>query len=436
MYRSVPEQSSSVPTRPVSNAPAPVGDDVPAPEAPRPLSNRAKGIIVVALLALVGFGIYKLFFSGESPPAAPPPPAVTVSQPLAYDVVDWDDYVGRFEPVANVEIKPRVSGYLRTTHFRDGDYVRQGQLLFTIDARPAQAQLDQARAQVARAQAALVNARTEYARSQTLQRADAVSVEEVEQRRAAMRAAQADLAAASATVRAQALNVGFTRVTAPISGRISDRRVDPGNAVTADQTVLTTIVSTDPLHFVFNSSESLLLKYQRQQSGTAAGTPVRIRLQDEADYVHSGTLDFVDNAINPGAGTIRARAIVPNPDGFLRPGMFGHLRLSATRPYRAMLVPDTAIVTDGARRVVYVVDSQNKVAARPVESGPLIGALRVIRSGVRPNERVIIDGVQRAQPGQPVTPSAGRIPQPAANAPAAQAPAAAPASIATPAGQR
>jgi RND family efflux transporter MFP subunit len=420
---------------PEENLAVPSTEPETSPPARRPLSNRVKGILVVALLVLVGFGVYKLFFAGEAAPSMPPPPAVTVARPLAYDVIDWDDYVGRFEPVENVEIKPRVSGYLRTVHFRDGDYVRRGQLLFTIDARPAQAQLDEARAQVVRAQAALANARTEHARSQTLQRSDAASLEEVEQRRAAMRSAQADLAAAQAIVRARALNVGFTRVTAPISGRVSDRRIDPGNAVTADQTVLTTIVSTDPLHFVFDSSEALLLKYQRQQSGTAAGTPVRIRLQDEADYRHAGTLDFVDNAINPGAGTIRARALVPNPDGFLRPGMFGHLRLSATQPYRALLVPDTAIVTDGARRVVYVVDGQNKVVARPVELGPLTGQLRVLRSGVRPNERVIIDGVQRARPGQPVNATPGRIQPPAGTAPAGQAPAAAPSSIATPVGR-
>src|SRR6218665_3862239 len=192
MYHSVPGENAPVPMRNVSNAAEPIAEAETIEQPPRPLSNRTKGIIAVVLIALVAFGIYKLFFSGEAPPPTPPPPAVTVAQPLAQDIVDWDDYVGRFEAIENVEVKPRVTGYLRTVHFRDGDYVRQGQLLFTIDARPAQAQLDQARAQVARAQAALVNAGTEYARSQTLQRSEAASVEEVEQRRAAMRSAQAD----------------------------------------------------------------------------------------------------------------------------------------------------------------------------------------------------------------------------------------------------
>jgi RND family efflux transporter MFP subunit len=180
--------------------------------------------------------------------------------PLVQEVMDWDDYVGRFEAIENVEVKPRVSGYLRAVHFRDGDYVRAGQLLFTIDPRPAQAQLDQARAQLARAEAALANARTELDRSRTLAAASAASAEEVEQRQAALRAAEADAAAGRANVRAQSLTLGFTRVIAPISGRISQRRVDPGNAVAADQTVLTTIVSTNPLHFSFDGSEALLLR--------------------------------------------------------------------------------------------------------------------------------------------------------------------------------
>ncbi|MGZ2411666.1 RND family efflux transporter MFP subunit [Sphingomonas sp. F9_3S_D5_B_2] len=372
--------------------------------------------------------------SGGQQPAAPPPMPVTVSTPVQQDVVDWDDFVGRFEAVNSVDVKPRSTGYLQAVYFRDGQFVRKGQLLFTIDARPAQAALAQAQAQLARAQAAVVNARTELARSRTLAAARAASTEEVETRQATLRGAQADVAASQAAVRAQQLNVGFTRVMAPISGQISSRRVDPGNAVTADQTVLTTIVSTNPLHFSFDSSEAQILKYQRQHAGDRAGTPVRIRLQDETSYVHSGTLDFVGNVIDPGAGTIQARAVVPNPDGFLKPGMFGHMRLMASRPYPALLIPDTAVVTDAARRVVYIVARDGTVVSRPVELGPLNGNLRVVRSGLSARDRVIIDGVQRARPGQKVKPHPGRITMtggPDANASPALAP---PSSIATPAG--
>ena len=381
----------------------------------------AYAALLLGLLAACGVG---------EPPPAPPPPTVTVATPLVREVADWDDYVGRFEAIDSVEVKPRVSGYLQSVHFRDGDYVRAGQLLFTIDQRPAQAQLELATAQLARAEATLVNARTELARSRTLAAQRAASTEEVEQRQAALRAAEAEVAAGRANVRAQSLTLGFTRVSAPISGRISQRRVDPGNAVTADQTVLTTIVSTDPLHFAFDGSEALLLRYQRQGGGQV-GSPVRIRLQDEAAYAHPGRLDFVDNAISAASGTIQARAVVPNPDGFLRPGMIGQLRLSATPPYRAMLVPDTAIATDGVRRLVQIVDGEGNVTGRPVVLGPLVGNLRVIRSGLGPRDRVVINGLQRIMPGQKVTPRPGRIPPPTEGAPA-DAPQPAPASVATP----
>lgn len=382
---------------------------------------------MVTMLALAA-----LAACGGEPQQAPPPPPVTVATPLVREVADWDDYVGRFEAVESVEVKPRVSGYLQRVHFRDGDFVRAGQLLFTIDQRPAQALLDQARAQLARAEATLVNARTELARSRALANERAASTEEVEQRQAAARAGEAEVAAARANVRAQSLTLGFTSVTAPISGRLSQRRVDPGNAVTADETVLTTIVSTDPLHFAFDGSEALLLRYQRQGGGRA-GSPVRIRLQDEASYSHAGRLDFIDNAIDPASGTIRARAVVPNPDGFLRAGMMAHLRLSATPPYRALLVPDTAITTDGTRRLVQVVDREGNVTGKPVVLGPLVGNLRVIRSGLNPRDRVVINGLQRIMPGQKVSPRNGRIQPPSATEPAGGAPPQpAPASIATP----
>ncbi|HEX8443748.1 MAG TPA: efflux RND transporter periplasmic adaptor subunit [Allosphingosinicella sp.] len=357
-----------------------------------------------------------LFLAGcgaaESSEAPPPPMPVTVAAPLVQEVVDWDDYVGRFEAVQSVEVKPRVTGYLRSVAFTDGAYVRAGQTLFTIDARPAQAALDQSAAQLARAEATLINARTELARSQTLAASQAASTEEVEQRRAGVRAGEADVNAARAAVRAQQLTVGFTRVTAPISGRVSERIVDVGNSVTADTTVLTRIVSTNPIHFAFDGSEALLLKYQRQRAGASNGTPVRIKLQDEPTYVHAGRLDFVDSTIDTGAGTVRARAVVPNPDNFIKPGMFGQMQLSGSQPYRAMLIPDTAVVTDAARKVVYLVDKVGTVIARPVVLGPLTGNLRVIRSGIRPADRVIISGLQRARPGEKVVPKPGRIPPP------------------------
>jgi len=382
-------------------------------------------------LGVVALSVALSACSGGAETPTPPAPEVTAATPLVRDVLDWDDYVGRFEAIESVEVKPRVSGYVVGIHFRDGQYVRQGQTLFTVDARPAQAQLDQARAQLARAEAQLVNARTELARSRTLAAQKAASVEELEQRQAAMRSAQADVAAARAAVRARQLDIGFTRVAAPISGQVSERRIDRGNAVSADQTVLTTIVSTNPLHFAFDGSEALLLRYQRQNGGVRLGAPVRIQLQDEAQYVHAGQLDFVDNSLSAGSGTIRARAVVPNPDSFLKPGMMGRLRLAASAAYPALLVPDTAIVTDAARRVVYVVDKKDMMMMRPVQLGPLNGNLRVVRSGLSPQDRVIIGGIQRAMPGQKVRVRKGQIAPPTASEPDAAAPQPAPASAAT-----
>ncbi|NYT40833.1 efflux RND transporter periplasmic adaptor subunit [Sphingomonas sp. R-74633] len=382
---------------------------------------------LAATLALAGCG-----GGGQQPPQQGAPP-VTVSAPLVQDVVDWDEFVGRFEAVQNVEVRPRATGYLQGVWFKDGQYVQKGQLLFTIDPRPAQAAVAQAAAQLAQAQATLANAQTEYARSEALVAQRAASQEELEQRRAALRSGSAQVAAAQANLRARKLDLGFTRVVAPLSGRISERKVDVGNTVATDQTVLTTIVSVDPLHFVFQGSEALLLKYQRQGTGDRNGTPVKIKLSDESEYSHSGTLDFVDNALDAGAGTIRARAIVSNPGGFLKPGMFGSARLEASRPYPALLVPDTAVMADAARQIVFVVDKSNTVTARPVQTGPLRGNLRVIRSGITKDDRVIIDGTQRARPGVKVTPQPGKITETAA---ASAPPSDAPASTALPAGNR
>lgn len=346
--------------------------------------------------------------SGEETKSGMPDLPVTVASPLVREITEWDDFVGRFEAIDSVEVRPRTTGFLQRSYFTDGQYVRKGQLLFTIDPRPAQAALDQARAQLARAQATLTNARTELQRSQTLAAVQAASIEEVEQRRAAVRTSEADINAAQAGIRAAGLNVGFSRVMAPISGRISQRLVDPGNSVTADQTILTTIVSTNPLHFTFQGSEASLLEYERR-GDSLQGAQVRIRLQGETDYTHAGRIDFVDNSLSTGSGTITVRAILQNAGDTLRPGLFGQLQLAASAPSPAILLPDTAIVTDGARRVVYVIGKGNVVQARPVTLGPIVDGLRVIRKGLTEKDRVIVNGIQRAMPGKPAKIKAGRI---------------------------
>lgn len=354
----------------------------------------------------------------SAPARAAALPVVTVAQPLVRNIVDWDSYVGRFEAVQRVDLRPRVTGYLVDVHFEDGDVVEAGDLLFTIDPRPFEAALDEARGRAAAATARVENVRTELERARGLLDIQAVSKEEFEALEAAVRSAEAELAAVGAAVRAHELDVGFTRVVAPIAGRVSYRRVDVGNAVKADETVLTTIVSVDPIHFAFQGSEALYLKYKRQNAGRNgdgsagagdAATPVRIRLQDEREPRWTGRLDFIDNSIDPGSGTIRGRAVVANPDGFLTPGMFGHMQLQASTEYPGLMLPDAAIATRGAQRIVYVVDAEGVVAAKEVELGPLNDGLRVIRSGLAATDSVIVDGQQRARPGQSVETLAGNV---------------------------
>lgn len=385
---------------------------------------------IVAASVLMTAALYGC--SQPSEAQAPPAPSVTVAVPLVQAVQDWDEFTGRFEATQSVEVRARVGGYVSGVHFRDGDYVRRGQLLFSLDPRPAQAALASARAQLSQAQAQLALAQSELTRSETLLESQAVSQAEVDTRRGALQTAQAAIAAANANVRARQLDLEFTRVTAPISGRVSDRRVDAGNLVAGGSSaadVLTTVVSSAPIHFVFDGSEAVLLKYQRQARSGAA--PIQVRLQDEADFTRTGTLDFTDNAVDTASGVIRLRAVIPNADGFLKPGMFGQARLAGSGSYQAMLVPDAAVATDQARRIVYVVAADGSVAPRPVQLGPLVDGLRVIRSGLQRTDRVIINGVQRIQqPGMKVTATNGQI-RPVARTQTAPVTTIAPASSAT-----
>jgi RND family efflux transporter MFP subunit len=341
-------------------------------------------------------------------PPPPPPPAVLVATPLARQVLDWDDYAGRFEAVDMVEVRPRVGGAIESVHFTDGQRIAKGQLLFVIDARPFEAQLARARADLAGARAALANADAELQRARALVATQLISQAQADLRGAEQLRAAASVAAAEAAVAAQELSLSFTQVTAPLAGRASYRRLAPGNIVTADTTLLTTIVSENPMRFLFDAPESALLRYRRE-TGSELNRPVEIRLQDETAYRWKGRIDFVDNTLDRGSGTIRGRAVVANPDGFLAPGMFGQMRLFAAHPVNALLLPDEAIVTDQTRQVVYVVGADGKVAQKLVTPGRLIDGLRVIRAGLTPADRVIISGVQRARPGRQVAVTEGTV---------------------------
>ena len=355
-------------------------------------------------------GAWWLLRAGPPPAAAAPAPVLTVAAPIARDVTLWDDYIGRFEASKSVEVRPRVSGAITAIHFTDGQIVRQGQPLFPIDPRPYRAALAEARASAASARSDLALARLELDRASRLVDIEAVSQSEIDRLRARVNAANAALAGADARIAARALDVEFTTVRAPLSGRISDRQIDAGNLVSAGDaggTLLTTINALDPVYFTFQGSEALFLKTKRE--GGDQGATVEVRLQDEGEYRWKGQLDFTDNGLDPRSGTIRARASFRNPEMFLTPGMFGNMRLSTGQTTRALLIPAAAVQTDQARKIVYVVGKDGMVAAKPVEIGPEVDGLRVIRAGLAPTDRVVITGYQFARPGTKAVTKAGKI---------------------------
>ena len=378
-------------------------------------------------LARVGGGAWKYAGQPSAEAAASPIVTVGVSAPLMRQVVQWDDYVGRFAPSQTVDVRPRVSGQVTAIHFRDGDIVGKGQLLFTIDQRPFLAALAEARANVASARSTLTLAQSDYARVQRLNGDEAVSAAEIDALRARLQAAQAGLAAADARARQRALDVEFTQVRAPIAGRVSDRKVDIGNLVSGAEgtgaSLLTTINALNPIYFSFDASEALFLKSQRDRAQNGKGE-IEIRLQDEADYRWKGRLDFTDNGLDPRSGTIRGRAVLSNPDLFLTPGMFGNMRLSNGGKVNALLVPDEAIQSDQARKTVMVVGKDDNVAVKAVELGPVVDGLRIIRSGLDARDRVIVTNLQAAMPGAKVATRPAAI-KPAVESPEAQAPGAA-----------
>jgi RND family efflux transporter MFP subunit len=382
---------------------------------------------LAAALLLVGSALAGCGQQNQAAPAAPPPPTVTVANPVKRPVVDHDEYVGRFIAVDSVEVRARVSGYLEAVHFADGQMVKQGDLLFTIDKRPFQNIVDQARANLTQAQSNLAYAESDLKRAQQLVRDRTVTEQVYEQRAQAMRNAQASVAANQAQVRQAELDLQFTELKAPVAGRIGDRRVSPGNLVVGGTaggtTLLATIVSVDPIRFEFTTDEQAFLRYQRIFGGAkdlaskASSTPVKLRLIDEPDFVHEGRIDFVDNVIERASGTIRARAQFANGSALFTPGMFARVQVPASPPYEALLVPDAAIGSEQVRKFVYVVTPDNTVVQKYVTLGQLVDkTLRVVKEGVAAEDRVVVNGLMRIRPGAKVTPQEQGATPPAAGA--------------------
>jgi RND family efflux transporter MFP subunit len=337
-----------------------------------------------------------------------------VSTPEKRTVSDMQEYVGRFLAVDSVEVRARVSGYLEKVHFQDGQMVKQGDLLFTIDPRPFRNALDQARAVLAQARSNLLYADADVTRGAQLVRDKTITEQIYEQRLQTKRNAEASVLANEAAVRQAELDLEFTELRAPMAGRIGDRRVSPGNLVTGgttgNTTLLATIVSTDPIHFEFSFDETSYLRLLRasdvhgETSGGRTSMPVKLKLLDEREFKHKGRMDFLDNVIDRGSGTIRGRAELANAQGLFTPGMFARVQVAASTPYEALLVPDAAVGTEQARKFLLVVGADDVANPKYVELGQVIDGMRVIRSGIAANDRVVVNGLMRVRPGQKVEP--------------------------------
>lgn len=366
-------------------------------------------------------GLVGVAIAAHSAPAQAPqaPPTVTVSTPLQKEITEWDEFTGQFAAVDYVEVRARVSGYLTEIHFQDGQMVKQGDPLFVIDPRPYEATLALAQAQLAQGNAQVDLAQRQLERSSDLKNKGFEAVSSYDQRVSDLKVAGAAVESAKASIRSAQLNVEFTRITAAVSGRISNHLVSIGNLVTGGEggstTLLTTIVSLDPIYFNFDMSEGDYLAYQRaSEKGLMKSTrensvPVALHLNDEKGWPHEGTLNFVDNQVDRNSGTIRVRAQFPNAGYSLTPGQFGRIRIPGSEPYQAILVPDAAVVTDQSRKIVMVVRDDGTVEPKVVRTGPIYDNLRIIRSGLSPSDRIVIDGLLRARPGAKVTPQPGKI---------------------------
>ncbi|MGH8446833.1 MAG: efflux RND transporter periplasmic adaptor subunit [Solimonas sp.] len=387
----------------------------------RPFLNSTLSLLPLALLVLAAAGLSGCDSQASAAPA-PAAPEVTVRAAVQQQIVDWDAYTGRFEAVERVDLRPRVTGYIDRVAYTEGALVKKGDLLFQIDPRPYQALLDQAEAELARAVAQNDLAASESARAESLLQAHAISKEEYDSRASNRGQTTAGLRGARANVESARLDLEFTRVTAPINGRVSRAAVTAGNFVTAGQTQLTSVVSVNPIYVYFDGDEQSYLKYAdlasrgERPSEREQKLPVFIGLANEDGFPHAGQIDFVDNALDPQTGTIRTRAVLPNPDGRFTPGLFARLQLVGSGRYQATLLDERAIGTDQSKKFVYVVDDKNTVQYRAVTLGAVHDGLRVVRDGIQPGERVIVAGQQRVQPGATVAAKVEAAPQPTADA--------------------
>jgi multidrug efflux system membrane fusion protein len=397
------------------------GGTLAAPEPPAPARSsfrrlRCGGAPIGLLFALALGGCDD---KARSQAAAPPPPTVTVAQPVKRTVTDWDEFTGRFEAIDEVQVRTRVGGFVNNVEFKDGAIVHAGDLLYIIDPRPFEAVALQAQGQLDDARAKEELAKRELDRGLTLVQTSAVSEQVVDQRRQALQAAHAAETQAEGALKAAQLNVEFTHVLAPITGRVSRHLVTPGNLVQGSEggaTLLTSIVSLDPIYIYFDVDEATYQRNSklwfegRRPSSRDTANPVQVALTGETNPSHEGKMDFLDNRLDVSTATLRSRAIIPNKDLSILPGQFGRVRIIGSSPYEALLIPDAAIATDQSRKIVFVVKQDNTVEARPVVLGPLDEGLRVIREGLKAEDHVIVDGIQRARVGAKVTPKMVQAP--------------------------
>jgi membrane fusion protein, multidrug efflux system len=379
--------------------------------APAPSAPRRASFALAAATWLCSAGMA----SAQGGPNAPPPP-VTVAKPVVKQIQETDDFIGRFDAVQSVEIRARVQGYLDRVHFTDGAVVKTGDLLFTIDQRPYRLAIEQAQATLTSVQARVEFAQAEVERAEQLRRTGSGTEQLAEQRRQNFLTAQADLNGARSQLADARLNLEYTEIRSPIAGKIGRRLVTEGNLVAANTSILAAIVSTDPIYFYFDVDERSYLAYARMMTEAVKAEGGRdynaasITLTDANGPPRKAELDFIDNRIDEASGTLRVRARVPNPDGYLVPGLFGRISITGSPPYQAALIPDEAIATDQDRRIVMVVEPDGTVRAQTIRPGPRNSGYRVVREGLKGNETIVVAGIQRARPGQKVTPQETTLP--------------------------